>query len=337
MGQNLILNPSFELHLNCPSRLGNFVQDVKDWSTPTHGSSDYFHSCSKIMGVPDNFNGSQKAKHGEAYAGLYMYAPDDYREYIQANLSQALEKGRQYILSFYVSLAGKSDSSIKEFGVLLSEKSIEIPIKKELSKMHLSRVTNNTTTLLEIPSKQYLKDSDKWTLLEIQFIANGTERYITLGNFKNNAQTQKDAIAKKDSKKGAYYYLDMVSLTLENGAYSLEQTHVFKNILFHFDTYLLTNEAKMEIRDIYNHLKANPNLAISIHGHTDGLGSKAYNEKLSGERAIAVVNYMLDLGLSEERITWQGHGSAKPVMANFTENGRIHNRRVEFVLNKMDN
>ncbi len=335
--QNLVLNPSFENHSNCPSRLGNFVQDLEDWTTPTLGSSDYFNSCSQSMGVPSNFNGSQKAKHGNAYAGLYLYAPDDYREYIQASLSQPLKNGDTYKISFYISLAENSDTSVKGFGVLFSERPFRIDFKKELSKMQLAKLKDNASYLLEIHNKDYLNDTENWISLETEFVANGTERFLTLGNFKNNLQTIKSEFGKKSSKKGAYYYLDLVTLTSMKDGHSLEKKQVFKSILFPFDKYELTDATKIEILAIYEYLKENPNLAIAIHGHADALGYKDYNEKLSEKRAKTVVNYLLLLGLSKDRMHWQSHGSRQPKVENLTDVGRQNNRRVEFVICELNN
>ncbi|MBT8206394.1 MAG: hypothetical protein KJO20_13565, partial [Eudoraea sp.] len=97
--QNLVKNPSFEQFGECPVKLGNLDLDVIHWSAPTIGSTDYFHSCSNYMGTPKNFNGVQEADFGSGYAGLYLYAPDDYREYLQASLTETLVKGERYELS----------------------------------------------------------------------------------------------------------------------------------------------------------------------------------------------------------------------------------------------
>ena len=132
--QNLVLNPSFEELENCPKRLGNFNADVKYWSTPTEGSTDYFNACSTAMGTPKNFNGTQPADFGKGYAGLYLYAPDDYREYLQAELSEPLIKGEKYQVSFYVSLAERSDFAIKEFGVLFSKNKMDVAGKKNFRR-----------------------------------------------------------------------------------------------------------------------------------------------------------------------------------------------------------
>ena len=73
-------------------------------------------------------------------------------------------------------------------------------------------------------------------------------------------------------------------------------------------------------------------LTIEIYGHTDSAGLAKRNKELSGERAKAVADYLISLGLDASRIKSFGFGSSKPVSDNETEAGRQLNRRVEFKL-----
>jgi len=353
ISQNLIKNPSFEVFENCPEKLGNFDEDVRNWSTPTIGSTDYFNGCSTAMGTPKNFNGSQPADFGVGYSGLYLYAPDDYREYIQAELTETLVKGKKYKISFYVSLAERSDFAIKEFGVLFSRNKLHFPIRKELSKMHLYKDRENQYNYLEIGYSNFFSDTQDWILVHTQFKAKGTEKFITLGNFKNNARTRLFKIKRK-AKQGAYYYVDMVLLesaelsdfaekpltissNSEDKTIELDKTHVFENVLFNFDKYQLLEIAKKEIQRIYTFIKGDEKLTIAISGHTDSVGAEAYNQNLSQQRAKAVADYLEQLGLPKEQIVWQGSGGLKPIASNSSEEGRKLNRRVEFVVSKKDN
>lgn len=156
------MNPSFENFIHCPEKLGNLNKDVAFWSTPTEGSTDYFNACSGVMGTPKKNKGSQNANFGTGYAGLYLYAPEDYREYLQIELSIPLEEGVLYNLSFYVNLADKSDKTIKEFGALFSQNSFQHPIKKTLSKMHLSKLDIGVKTYLEIGNSNFYTDTRDW-------------------------------------------------------------------------------------------------------------------------------------------------------------------------------
>jgi len=349
--QNLVKNPSFEEFVNCPKRLGNFDADVVDWSTPTEGSTDYFNGCSTAMGTPKNFNGTQPADFGKGYAGFYVYAPDDYREYLQAELSQPLIKGEEYQVSFYVSLAERSDFAIKEFGVLLSKDKMVVSGKKQLSKQKIYQQKENDYNYLEIGYSNFYSDTQDWILVHTQFMAKGTERFLTMGNFKSNSRTRLFK-TKRNAKQGAYYYVDLVMvepLAQTNPAkkdridakssketFALDQTHVFENVLFDFDKFKLHKDSKKEMLELYKHMNTDTTLHIRILGHTDSVGSDAYNQKLSTLRSEAVANYLQKLGLSKDRIIWKGHGGRKPIATNDNEAGRRQNRRVEFVISKRE-
>ena len=73
----------------------------------------------------------------------------------------------------------------------------------------------------------------------------------------------------------------------------------------------------------------NPALRIEIEGHTDNQGTDEYNLELSMKRAQAVYNYLLEHGISADRLTYKGYGESKPVSPNDTEEGRALNRRTE--------
>ncbi len=350
MSQNLIKDPSFEEYINCPERLGDFGSDLTYWSIPTEGSTDYFNSCSTAMGTPQNFNGTQPADFGKGYSGLYLYAPDDYREYVQAELTKTLVKGKKYRISFYVSLAERSDFAIKEFGVLFSKDKIKISGKKELSKKKRYRQKGNEYNYLEIGYTNFYSDTQDWVLVNTQFTAKGTERYMTMGNFKNNVRTRMFK-TKKNAKQGAYYYVDMfkveridkvgtkVALTNKNAttdAFELNKAYVLDNILFEFDRFELLKPAKKELNRLFEQINKDDSLHITITGHTDNIGSNTYNQALSSKRAKVVADYLQHLGLSKERITQQGLGGKKPMANNGTEAGRQQNRRVEYVISKVD-
>ncbi|MGB3152776.1 MAG: OmpA family protein [Maribacter sp.] len=345
--QNFVQNPSFETFLNCPVTLGNLNDDVKDWVTPTNGSTDYFNGCSQAMGTPKNFNGEQPADFGVGYAGLYFYAPEDYREYIQAKLTGTLKKDELYKLSFYVSLAERSDFAIKEFGIQFSQNPVQVDTRKVLSRMHLSKVSGDVSNYFEIRYSDFYSDKKDWVLVEKEFVAKGTENYMIIGNFKNNNRTQKFK-TKRNSTHGSYYYLDMVSvastknstqeiknievLTGPKDSFEVDKINVFKNVLFAFDAYELLPSAETELKQIETYLSQNLNLKIKILGHTDTLGSDTYNKILSENRARAVSQYFIDKNIAPNRISYKGYGSTRPISTNNTKEGRGANRRVEFVI-----
>jgi len=109
---------------------------------------------------------------------------------------------------------------------------------------------------------------------------------------------------------------------------------VLNNIFFEFNKATLLKESKIELDNVYKLLTDNPNIHVEISGHTDNVGSANYNKKLSQERANSVVNYLIEKGITKDRLTASGYGFDKPIAPNTTEEGRQKNRRTEFKIVK---
>lgn len=105
---------------------------------------------------------------------------------------------------------------------------------------------------------------------------------------------------------------------------------VLNNIFFDFGKYNLRKESHNELKRLVNFVRATEGSMLVISGHTDNVGSEQANEKLSLDRAGAVRDYLVSIGLSENSITIEGKGSQQPIADNKTEAGRAKNRRVEF-------
>ncbi|WP_323753481.1 OmpA family protein [Marinobacter sp.] len=108
------------------------------------------------------------------------------------------------------------------------------------------------------------------------------------------------------------------------------QTVVLQGVTFEFNSDRLTANARDILISTADALKGQPDLKVELAGYTDSQGSAAYNRKLSKERANAVRNYLLDLGVAPAQLTANGYGEANPIRSNDTEEGRERNRRVEF-------
>ncbi len=80
--------------------------------------------------------------------------------------------------------------------------------------------------------------------------------------------------------------------------------------------------------------KEYPSARFKIEGHTDSVGSEALNQRLSNERANAVMEYLISKGIDASRLTAQGFGETRPIFSNDTRDGRARNRRVEIILDK---
>lgn len=83
-------------------------------------------------------------------------------------------------------------------------------------------------------------------------------------------------------------------------------------------------------------LQKNPSLKVRIAGHTDNEGGKDYNQKLSEQRAAAVVKYFTDKGVTADRLKSEGHGMDMPLCKNDSTTHKKFNRRTEFTITEMD-
>jgi OOP family OmpA-OmpF porin len=99
--------------------------------------------------------------------------------------------------------------------------------------------------------------------------------------------------------------------------------------LFDFDKSEIKSEAYPMINEAVTILKKNPSMNVTLQGHTDNTGNAEYNMGLSLRRANAIKAYLVDNGISEDRLAAEGFGSTQPSAPNSSEIGRSLNRRVE--------
>ena len=90
-------------------------------------------------------------------------------------------------------------------------------------------------------------------------------------------------------------------------------------------------ESMTEINRISQLMKDNGDLKFEVQGHTDNTGTVAGNQKLSEQRAQAIVNKLVEMGIAANRLSAKGMGQSAPLADNSTDEGRAKNRRVEFV------
>lgn len=101
---------------------------------------------------------------------------------------------------------------------------------------------------------------------------------------------------------------------------------------FDFDKAVLKPEGERRVDEVVRAMKEDPKLTALVEGHTDSIGSDAYNMRLSERRAHSVKVYMVSQGIAADRITTRGYGESQPVSDNKTREGRAQNRRVEITI-----
>jgi len=121
--------------------------------------------------------------------------------------------------------------------------------------------------------------------------------------------------------------LEMDIITVEQGG-----EIILNNVLFETDSYMLVETSFVELNNLINYLKKNPKTKIHIEGHTDNVGGKEHNITLSENRAAKVYGYLVDRGVSSERLSYKGYGESKPISTNKTDQGRRQNRRTSFII-----
>ena len=139
----------------------------------------------------------------------------------------------------------------------------------------------------------------------------------------SSQMVKKDSIVNAKPAK-----VNMVVDTIKVG-----QTYTLNNIYYKTNSADLDPSSAAVIEEFAEFLKANPNIKIEVHGHTDNVGDAKSNLALSTDRAFSVRDKLLALGIGEKRlINFKGFGASVPIADNTTEAGRAKNRRTEFVI-----
>ena len=121
---------------------------------------------------------------------------------------------------------------------------------------------------------------------------------------------------------------------LAKGKFLYEETLAVNDVTFNFNRASLTDEAKAALDAFTAKVKGiSQNAYVEIQGHTDNIGSEAYNLKLGEKRAETVMHYLnMELGIPLFRMNATSYGEYKPIDDNSTKAGRAANRRVTLVV-----
>ena len=103
-------------------------------------------------------------------------------------------------------------------------------------------------------------------------------------------------------------------------------------ILFPFNSTEILPDGRTNLQQLASSLEKYPNSDILIVGHTDSVGTDAYNNDLSQRRALAAQGYLQTLGVPATRLQATGRGESEPIQSNDTDAGRAQNRRVEIAI-----
>ncbi|MEI2759974.1 MAG: T9SS type A sorting domain-containing protein [Bacteroidia bacterium] len=272
--QNLVLNPSFEDTITCP--IGTWAMQCRYWYSASVGSPDYFSEqpdifCSTSY-VPQNQVGFQYARTGIAYVGLGPFVSTTFpsfanrREYIGGGLSDTLKHGHEYCVSFYVSVAEEFKYVVDGIGLYLSvDSAVDYTINTNLSFVpQISNLAGNI-----------IYDTLNWVQISGTYIANGGEKYLTIGNFNDDINTLVDSTS--GTLMGAYLFIDDVSVV--DCTVGINEIESYKNKIK-----LMPNPTNSELRI------ENAELKIKNMEITDVLGNVVLIESVKSDEKNIKIN-----------------------------------------------
>jgi len=343
-GENLVENGGFESTSGKAKKLGA-IEMATGWVSPTGVRADLYTPAAKVpeISTPTNFYGIEAPKEGSNYAGIYAFSYNDKvpRSYIMAKLTSPLKKGMTYCVQFNVSLAELSKYASNDIAAHISKKAFGTEEKSSIiDKSHIIHPDNKIFNALF-----------GWDKVCGTFVAEGGEKYITIGNFTNNANTKYEKSKKPDNVKGtpvigAYYYIDDVSVVLletgqacDCGGPAVDENAISSTIYsrsinvsekmtptqkievqaayFGFGKDLLQPAALNSLDLIANEMKANPTFKLEIYGHSNEGEIERGNEKeifanMDQKRIDAVKTYLKEKGIAENRLIAVTKGSSEP-------------------------
>jgi outer membrane protein OmpA-like peptidoglycan-associated protein len=138
----------------------------------------------------------------------------------------------------------------------------------------------------------------------------------------------------EENEEATIYLQRGKAVKFDNKQVTVGETITLNNILFDQGKDNIKPESKPELDKVVAFMKANPGAEIELSGHTSSEGDRMYNRSLSYRRVKACKDYIVLMGISEERLIAVGFGPDRPVAPNDTEAGRKQNRRVEMRITK---
>lgn len=349
-GQNLVPDSSFENNMGIPINFSGIGYSTT-WSRSTQGTTDLFCSTKKrkqkisVVDVPKNAMGYQYAHSGSCYAGFFLYSHGNYREYLQTPLSKPLDKGKTYFISLHVSLADYARTMIDQIGVCFSDSELHYQSGDVITDLHPVYISLDNVG----------SDTSNWIMISGKYRARGGEAFMMLGSYrikrvrKTRFPLPKGlrTVINKTSQRDAYYYVDDVCVKewinpppdpesalpasdpVPSAVYRLSG-----NILYETGSADLRSESIPELDELAGYLKEHADVRIVVTGHTDDVGNKKHNKKLSEARAKSISKYLEEHGVAPDRMDTHGKGDAEPLVPNDSEINRAANRRVEIAFKK---
>ena len=194
-----------------------------------------------------------------------------------------------------------------------------IPHKKKAT------VVDNTPTVVESTPKEEEKEEVVEVVQVIEETPEPEPEPEPVDTVKEEPKL--DTVVEYEIKE-CYSIEDMKNFIMKNVPIDDKRICMF-DMKFEFASAVMEKEAEKQLDEFVDLYKKFPNMQFRISGHTDNVGTEAYNQKLSEDRAKSVYNYFLKKGVPSSKMTIVGYGPKYPIDTNDTDEGRAKNRRVE--------
>ncbi len=226
---NLVQNPQFEIYDTCPNNFDEVTYcqgwtsldsswRAPDWGHDLDGVPEYVNTCSAGAGGSYTYGCTayQNPRNGNAMMQLMMFntlplsASDYQRDYLQGHLVKTLSVGHKYNVFFYSLRTFMSGQAVNQIGAYFDNGTID-------TTHHPSYLQNQF--MPQVTATSIISDSANWTKVEGTFIANGTERLITIGQYSDSAHTSNypvTSIICSGSVLGLYFIDDVSVIDCDN-------------------------------------------------------------------------------------------------------------------------
>lgn len=354
VAQNLIPNPGFEEH-------NDYI--VFQWKQP---AIPYYH----FQFIYDSLSLPHS---GTCLNGICLRTNYE-NEYLQVKLKEKLKKGQEYYVRMFVRCPDVREEKVEHIDWLFSEKEpqandiqaylAELPQLKfylpkdssnnEWMSLENKYTADGTEAFLKIgrfvPEEEIMMIRKKRAEMDASY-AKLKAKSSKKRNAKEEEEFRKQINELTKKRKGPvnpartqFLFDDLCLCPIQaDGTFQLDEptaipeigvTVKMDNIFFETGKYQLLEISFEELNKLVEMMKGSKTLEIKVKGHTDNVGDKIENIKLSEQRAKTVVDYLILKGIQPERLSYKGYGGAFPVANNKTEEGRAMNRRVEFTIQK---
>ncbi len=239
---NYVLNPSLEQHDSCPYS-GDQIKFATYWQSldspqiyqyASDGEPEYLNTCGTGIGaVPYNGYFHHYPRTGNGMAQVGMFSLPNFisylRDYLQGHLYKPLTAGTSYCVTFYVALENGSDYANNHIGAYLDNGMIDTTVLPGLPQTEY-------TPYLQALDTSIIIDTLNWTKIEGSFIANGTEKFITIGNFYSDSNTDIVSTGFSTYPNALYLVDDISVIESDTKAFAWGTDTLYKGYL---DSFLL--------------------------------------------------------------------------------------------------